>query len=240
MSTTVGITQIELLSLIGILSSIFDDVVASVTTPKNARAVVEYHLNRLSRYAYGARDTGQHKIFPNEEHFLEINEKYRDNNKTHAWSMVLQMRPGSKVYKVLHAIPVPGASVQPVNVSETLRQQVAPQQQQQQRPSPQQMSQIPPGALPAAMRPPQQRQAPVGMQLGPGQGGGQMAGQRQMGQMPGFTPGQGQGQRQNPLGMLDEMSSSMLSRQSHGGYNNNMGPDGGQGDISEIALGQMR
>lgn len=231
MSTSVGITQIELLSLIGILSSIFDDVVASVTTPKNARAVVEYHLNRLSRYAYGARDTTQHKIFPNEEHFLEINEKYRDNNKTHAWSMVLQMRPGSKVYKVLHAVPVPGASVQPVNVSETLRQAVPPQ-----RPSPQQMSQIPPGALPAAMRPPQQRQAPVGMQLGPGQSN--MQGQMQR-QMPGFMPGQ----RQNPVGMIDEMSSSMLSRPNYGGYNNNaggMGPDGGQGDISEINLGQMR
>ena len=62
-------------------------------------------------------------------------------------------------------------------------------------------------------------------------------GQRQMGQ------GGQMSQRQNAVGMMDEMSGSLLSRANYGGYNNNaggMGPDNGQGDISEINLGQMR
>src|ERR1700723_2359885 len=99
-----GISQYEVYTLIGVISGIFDDVTSGVSTPENARSVINFHIARLGRHSYPSPTTGpstSSKIFQNGDQFLEISEKYYDLDGSHAWSLVIQMRPGNKILKIL-------------------------------------------------------------------------------------------------------------------------------------------
>jgi hypothetical protein len=103
--TKKGISQYEIYTLIGLISQIFDDVVNNITNVDNARSVINYHLHRVKRHLYTPNQGDTNRIFPNGQIFILINEKYFDVDGVHAWGIVLQMKPGSKIAKILHADP---------------------------------------------------------------------------------------------------------------------------------------
>ena len=101
-----GIQVHEMYILVGYLSETYDDVASSRISVSDGRHLIQNHLKRLSRYALDPNRVGQNnKIFPNDEFFVEIYEKYRDPDGVHAWSLVLQFKTTSKTFKALYGIP---------------------------------------------------------------------------------------------------------------------------------------
>lgn len=257
-----GIQQYEILVLIGNITAVFDDVISGTTTTDNARSVVNYHLNRLAKYAFGTRNPDDNKIFPDGKHFLELKEKYNDADEIHAWSLVLQFQPGSQIYKILHAIPlgatatVGGGVVGNGGVGGNggnggVGRAPNPRPQGSNRPAGPAGNM---GGMQGGMGGVNGMQGVLGgvngMQGGMGNGMGGVNGMQGMRNVGNGMQGGGRGQ--TPMAMLDEMSQTFNPNMSNNNYpvygqmggGGQGGMQGGMqggiqgGDVSEIPLGQ--
>ncbi len=100
-----GLPSYEIYTLIGYLSSLYDSVSNNTTPANDAQSLILTHLHRLNRYSLDSSPGSNNRIFPDGSVFLEISERYRDSNGTHAWSLVLQFRPQAKIIKIMYGIP---------------------------------------------------------------------------------------------------------------------------------------
>jgi len=105
-----GIPQYDILTLICDLTSVFDSVIEGALTVDNGRNMIYNRLYLLNRYSLVEKppnflDASEYRIFPDGKQLVEITEKYRDADGVSAWSLAIQLKPGSKLYKVLSGVP---------------------------------------------------------------------------------------------------------------------------------------
>ncbi len=100
-----GVSSTDIIQIISTITTIHDNVTYHQLQKENARKVILYHLIQLEKHRMHPERPQQYTIFENNDNIIKIIEKYHDSDQRTAWSIALELRPGTQIYKVLHGIP---------------------------------------------------------------------------------------------------------------------------------------